>query len=144
MTVLQIKYSTTSGHTPSSLADGQLAINIIDGILFWTNGTAIQSFNFTTPTVPTAGGSDSSTKAANTAFVQGAIAALSGAPPATLATLALLAAAINNDPNFSKTINNIIVGCVRFDIPQTLNYTQQTQALLNLGFAGSTIDGGVF
>ncbi|HFP6923966.1 TPA: pyocin knob domain-containing protein, partial [Escherichia coli] len=49
-----------------------------------------------------------STQIANTAFVKAAITALINGAPGTLDTLKEIAAAINNDPNFSKTINNAL------------------------------------
>ncbi|EFZ4306781.1 hypothetical protein BMB69_003080 [Shigella flexneri] len=61
-----------------------------------------------TPTVPTASQGTNSTQIANTAFVKAAIAALINGAPGTLDTLKEIAAAINNDPNFSKTINNAL------------------------------------
>ncbi len=61
-----------------------------------------------TPKAPTAAAGNNSTLLANTAFVQAAILALIGGAPATLDTLKEIAAAINNDPNFSTTINNAL------------------------------------
>ncbi|MGY9521328.1 phage tail protein [Citrobacter freundii] len=61
-----------------------------------------------TPKAPTAAAGNNSTQLANTAFVQAAILALIGGAPATLDTLKEIAAAINNDPNFSTTINNAL------------------------------------
>ncbi|EYV57231.1 tail protein, partial [Escherichia coli O103:H11 str. 2010C-3214] len=49
-----------------------------------------------------------STQIANTAFVKAAITALINGAPGTLDTLKEIAAAINNDPNFSTTINNAL------------------------------------
>jgi hypothetical protein len=47
-TVIQIKYSTVTGNTPTSLANGELAINTTDGRLFYSNTTGaikyLQSF----------------------------------------------------------------------------------------------------
>lgn len=39
MPVIKLLRSTTTGHTPSSLASGQVAINEADGILFWRDGS---------------------------------------------------------------------------------------------------------
>ncbi|MGT4042581.1 tail fiber protein [Escherichia coli] len=61
-----------------------------------------------TPTVPTASQGTNSTQIANTAFVKAAITALINGAPGTLDTLKEIAVAINNDPNFSKTINNAL------------------------------------
>ena len=61
-----------------------------------------------TPTAPTASQGTNSTQIANTAFVKEAITALINGAPGTLDTLKEIAAAINNDPNFSTTINNAL------------------------------------
>ncbi|EGZ1013416.1 phage tail protein [Escherichia coli] len=61
-----------------------------------------------TPTTPTAAQGTNSTQIANTAFVKAAITALINGAPGTLDTLKEIAAAINNDPNFSTTINNAL------------------------------------
>ncbi|EJY9203366.1 tail fiber protein, partial [Salmonella enterica] len=61
-----------------------------------------------TPTTPTAAQGTNSTQIANTAFVKEAITALINGAPGTLDTLKEIAAAINNDPNFSTTINNAL------------------------------------
>ncbi|EOU8119414.1 phage tail protein [Escherichia coli] len=61
-----------------------------------------------TPTAPTAKAGNNSTQLANTAFVQEALVAVIGGAPATLDTLKEIATAINNDPNFSATINKAL------------------------------------
>ncbi|MGP4833166.1 pyocin knob domain-containing protein [Escherichia coli] len=61
-----------------------------------------------TPTSPTPGPGTNNTQIANAAFVKAAITALINGAPGTLDTLKEIAAAINNDPNFSKTINNAL------------------------------------
>ena len=61
-----------------------------------------------TPTAPTATQDTNNTQIANTAFVKAAITALINGAPGTLDTLKEIAAAINNDPNFSTTINNAL------------------------------------
>ncbi|HCU4924345.1 TPA: tail fiber protein [Escherichia coli] len=60
------------------------------------------------PTAPTAEQGTNSTQIANAAFVKAAISALINGAPGTLDTLKEIAAAINNDPNFSTTINNAL------------------------------------
>ncbi|HBO3570050.1 TPA: tail fiber protein [Escherichia coli] len=60
------------------------------------------------PTAPTAEQGTNSTQIANAAFVKAAITALINGAPGTLDTLKEIAAAINNDPNFSTTINNAL------------------------------------
>ncbi|HEI4030222.1 TPA: tail fiber protein [Escherichia coli] len=60
------------------------------------------------PTAPTASQGANSTQIANTAFVKAAITTLINGAPSTLDTLKEIAAAINNDPNFSTTINNAL------------------------------------
>ncbi len=61
-----------------------------------------------TPKAPTPAAGNNTTQVATTAFVQAALTALINGAPATLDTLKEIAAAINNDPNFSTTINNAL------------------------------------
>ncbi|MEG3786495.1 tail fiber protein [Escherichia coli] len=61
-----------------------------------------------TPTSPTPEPGTNNTQIANAAFVKAAITALINGAPGTLDTLKEIAAAINNDPNFSTTINNVL------------------------------------
>lgn len=61
-----------------------------------------------TPKAPTPAAGNNTTQIATTAFVQAALTALINGAPATLDTLKEIAAAINNDPNFSTTINNAL------------------------------------
>lgn len=61
-----------------------------------------------TPKAPTAAAGNNTTQLATTAFVQAALIALVNGAPETLDTLKEIAAAINNDPNFSTTINNAL------------------------------------
>lgn len=60
------------------------------------------------PKAPTAAAGNNTTQLATTAFVQAALIAMVNGAPATLDTLKEIAAAINNDPNFSTTINNAL------------------------------------
>ncbi|MFV2395698.1 phage tail protein [Escherichia coli] len=62
------------------------------------------------PKAPTPATGNNTTRIATTAFVQAAITALINGAPATLDTLKEIAAAINNDPKFSATINNALSG----------------------------------
>ncbi|WP_416847911.1 phage tail protein [Escherichia coli] len=62
------------------------------------------------PKAPTPTAGNNTTRIATTAFVQAAITALINGAPATLDTLKEIAAAINNDPKFSTTINNALAG----------------------------------
>ena len=61
-----------------------------------------------TPKAPTPAAGNNTTQVATTAFVQAALTALINGAPATLDTLKEIASAINNDPNFSTTINNAL------------------------------------
>ncbi len=61
-----------------------------------------------TPKAPTPAAGNNTTQVATTAFVQAALTALINGAPATLDTLKEIAADINNDPNFSTTINNAL------------------------------------
>ncbi|WP_252355921.1 phage tail protein, partial [Escherichia coli] len=58
-----------------------------------------------TPKAPTPAAGNNTTQLATTAFVQAALTALINGAPATLKEIA---AAINNDPKFSTTINNAL------------------------------------
>ncbi|HAW2690104.1 TPA: phage tail protein [Escherichia coli] len=60
------------------------------------------------PKAPTPAAGNNTTQIATTAFVQAALMALINGAPATLDTLKEIAAAINNDPKFSTTINNAL------------------------------------
>ncbi|HAN9943271.1 TPA: phage tail protein [Escherichia coli] len=62
------------------------------------------------PKAPTPAAGNNTTQIATTAFVQAAITALINGAPDTLDTLKEIAAAINNDPKFSATINNALSG----------------------------------
>ncbi len=62
------------------------------------------------PKAPTPAAGNNTTRIATTAFVQAAITAMINGAPATLDTLKEIAAAINNDPKFSTTINNALSG----------------------------------
>ncbi|EES3077819.1 phage tail protein [Escherichia coli] len=61
-----------------------------------------------TPTSPTPEPGTNNTQIANAAFVYAAINALINGAPGTMDTLKEIAAAINNDPKFSETINNAL------------------------------------
>ncbi|WP_049067169.1 phage tail protein [Escherichia coli] len=60
------------------------------------------------PKAPTPAAGNNTTRIATTEFVQAAITALINGAPATLDTLKEIAAAINNDPKFSTTMNNAL------------------------------------
>ncbi|WP_248431065.1 phage tail protein [Escherichia coli] len=62
------------------------------------------------PKAPTPAAGNNTTRIATTEFVQAAITALINGAPDTLDTLKEIAAAINNDPKFSTTINNALSG----------------------------------
>ncbi|ELC1655326.1 phage tail protein [Escherichia coli] len=61
-----------------------------------------------TPKAPTPAAGNNTTQLATTAFVQAALTAIINGAPTTLDTLKEIAAAINNDPKFSTTINNAL------------------------------------
>lgn len=63
-----------------------------------------------TPTAPTPPLSVSNKQIANTEYVQAAVAALVGSSPEALDTLAELANALGNDPNFATTMLNALSG----------------------------------
>ncbi|EPC4606404.1 prophage tail fiber N-terminal domain-containing protein [Citrobacter freundii] len=63
-----------------------------------------------TPTTPTPPLSVSNQQIVNAEFVHAAVAALVGSSPEALDTLAELANALNNDPNFATTVLNALAG----------------------------------
>ena len=77
------------------------------------------------PKAPTAANGNNSQLIANTAFVQGAIAALVASAPGTLDTLKELAAALGNDPNFATTVTNLIAA----KLDKTANAVSATKAV---------------
>ena len=78
----------------------------------------IASPTFTgTPAAPTAGAGTNTTQLATTAFVTAAVAALVDGAPGAIDTLNELAAALNDDANFSTTITNSIAA-VQADVDQ--------------------------
>ena len=60
---------------------------------------------------------------------------LVGGAADALDTLAELAAALGDDPNFATTIATELGNRVRYDAPQTLTVEQKTQACTNIGAA---------
>ncbi len=97
------------------------------------------------PKAPTPDAGNNTTRIATTAFVQAAITALVNGAPATLDTLKEIAAAINNDPKFSTTINNALAGKQPLDNTLThLSGKDVAGLLAYLGFGeGSALPIGV-
>lgn len=62
---------------------------------------------------------------------------LTNGASAALDTLAELAAALGDDPNFATTIATELANRVRFDAVQSLTNAQQTQARTNIGAASA-------
>jgi len=102
----------------------------------------------TATTAATQSASDNSTKVATTAYVTTAVAAgvsdLVGGAGSALDTLNELAAALGDDANFATTTSTALTNRLRVDVNnQSLNATQKTNALTNLGvstFGASLID----
>ncbi|HFL1126060.1 TPA: phage tail protein [Escherichia coli] len=97
------------------------------------------------PKAPTPAAGNNTTRVATTAFVQAAITALINGAPDTLDTLKEIAAAINNDPKFSTTINNALAGKQPLDNTLTnLSGKDVTGLLAYLGLGeGSALPVGV-
>lgn len=85
-----------------------------------------------TPTAPTASTATDTTQLATTAFVQAIRAAIVSTAPTSLDTLAKMATAIGNDPNFVATITSVLGGKAGLDSPAfTGTPTVPTQAAGN-------------
>ncbi|CAL80526.1 Bacteriophage tail fiber protein (fragment) [Bradyrhizobium sp. ORS 278] len=126
--------STVAGHTPASLASGQIAINEADGNLFWCDASgAVRSLNLIALVSTTPAAGDASTRVATTAFVKAAIDTLVAAAPGTLDTLKELADAIGDDANFAGSVTAALANRLRVDAAQSLSAAQKAQAQANLG-----------
>ncbi|EJF7527055.1 phage tail protein [Escherichia coli] len=91
------------------------------------------------PKAPTPAAGNNTTRIATTAFVQAAITALINGAPATLDTLKEIAAAINNDPKFSTTINNALSGKQPLD--ETLTHLSGKDVAALLAYLGLRASG---
>lgn len=92
------------------------------------------------PKAPTPAAGNNTTRIATTEFVQAAITALINGAPATLDTLKEIAAAINNDPKFSTTINNALSGKQPLDETLTHLSGKDVAGLLTYLGLGETIN----
>ncbi|SDB57453.1 hypothetical protein [Bauldia litoralis] len=114
-----------------------------------------------TPTAPTAAGGANSTQIATTAFVAAAVGALIDAAPGALDTLAELAAALGDDPDFAATVTNGLAGklAITSNLADLGNVaaardnlglgSMATQAADNVAITGGSVvglmlDGGTF
>ena len=100
--------------------------------------------NGTTATTQSQG--DNSTKVATTAYTDTAVANLVDSSPGALNTLNELAAAINDDANFSTTVNNNIATKLPLaggTVTGTLNLSSTSQDCLNFNGAASSDRRGV-
>lgn len=68
------------------------------------------------------------------------ISSLTDGASAALDTLAELAAALGNDPNYAATIATELGNRVRYDAAQTLNTAQKLQACTNIGIGDPESD----
>ncbi|MGS0182658.1 phage tail protein [Escherichia coli] len=93
------------------------------------------------PKAPTPAAGNNTTRIATTEFVQAAITALINGAPATLDTLKEIAAAINNDPKFSTTINNALSGKQPLD--ETLTHLSGKDVAGLLAYLGLVNNGAV-
>ncbi|WP_202789613.1 phage tail protein [Escherichia coli] len=92
------------------------------------------------PKAPTPAAGNNTTRIATTEFVQAAITALINGAPGTLDTLKEIAAAINNDPKFSTTINNALSGKQPLDETLTHLSGKDVAGLLAYLGLGETIN----
>ncbi|EDC6520677.1 hypothetical protein GL96_15410 [Salmonella enterica subsp. enterica serovar Agona] len=92
------------------------------------------------PKAPTPAAGNNTTRIATTEFVQAAVTALINGAPATLDILKEIAAAINNDPKFSTTINNVLSGKQPLDETLTHLSGKDVAGLLAYLGLGETIN----
>ena len=84
---------------------------------------------------------DTATLSAAQSHAQGLVNALTAASPATLDTLAEIANALGDDPNFAATMTAALAARVRFDAAQSLTVGEQAQARSNIGAGTSSFSG---
>lgn len=84
---------------------------------------------------------DTATLAAAQSHAQGLVDALTAASPATLDTLAEIADALGEDPNFAATMTAALAARVRHDAVQSLTVGEQAQARSNIGAGTSSFSG---
>ena len=123
---------TVDGIDIATLASNNTGSNTGDQDL---SGLApIASPTFTgTPAAPTASAGTNTTQIATTAFVSTAVANLVDSAPSDLNTLNELAAALNDDNEFSTTVTTSLGNRVRVDTAsQGLDTTQQSNARTNI------------
>ena len=84
---------------------------------------------------------DTATLSAAQSHAQGLVNALTAASPATLDTLAEIADALGDDPNFAATMTAALAARVRFDSAQSLTVGEQAQARSNIGAGTSSFSG---
>ena len=84
---------------------------------------------------------DTATLSAAQSHAQALVDALTAASPATLDTLAEIAAALGADPNFAATMTAALAARVRFDAAQSLTVGEQAQARSNIGAGTSSFTG---
>lgn len=125
---MKLLRSTVTGHVPTALESGQVAINEADNKLFWrkSNGT-IGSIDLTLALY--------ATQTWATSQINAALAALVNAAPSTLDTLKELSDALGADASFATTMSTALGNRLRFDSAQTLTTEQKSTAVANLGLA---------
>ena len=117
MPVVKILRSTVTGHVPSALISGQIAVNEADDVLFWLH-------------------SDGTIKSCKLGLAE----QLMAGAPAALDTLKELADAINDDASFAATVTTALSSRLRVDTPsQGLSSTQQANARTNLGLGTAAL-----
>jgi hypothetical protein len=156
---IQLKRSTTAGNTPSSLAQGEVAINIPDRLAYVVDGSGmIRNFNLTSDTEKVASGPIATALAGRTPYnamtgvasagaialsgtgSTGDVSTMSVAPSATAAagTLALRAAGVvtldgtRTDTDVQNAINSVPTGAsISIRFPATARITLNNSPTAN-------------
>lgn len=128
------QYLTEAPVTSVAGRDGDVTLNLAD-----VAGVTPAAIGAPTTAQMTSG--DSATLSAAQSHAQGLVDALVNASPATLDTLAEIATALGEDPNFAATMTAELGKRVRVDALQNLTVIEQEQARANIAAAAELVAG---